>query len=432
MKYLWHKIKEIEERNGILFIDGCNTLEIVEHYGTPLYVYSENRIRKNYRRLLKAYSQHYPKFAIYYAIKANNNLAIVRTLSSEGAGADCSCLGELEIAEKAGIPYERQIFSAAFPSQETLSKASEQGVLLNLENVSDLDRLPSTDTSNFLSFRINPGIGGSGSEGLVFSGKDAKFGIVESQVEDAYSKAQKKGFKKFGVHMMTGSNILSPKYFEEITIKLLDIIGPITQKLGIVLEFIDIGGSLGTPYLPDEKELDINLVAEKTVCKLKKKLKEYQMGEPFLIHEPGRYLVADAGILLSKVTSIKETEQTFIGIDAGMNTFLRPALYNTYHHILLANRLKDPCDKNANVVGPICENTDQFAKNRALPSSISIGDTLAFLDAGAYGFSMSSQYNTHPRPAEVLACSGNAELIRKRENLSDLWRGVEVPKHLAL
>jgi diaminopimelate decarboxylase len=428
---IWHSVSQLEESNGELLIDGCPARDLVEKYGSPLYVYSENRIRDNTRRLIQAYKKYYPHFSLYYAVKANNHPAVVKILAEEGAGADCSCVGELDIASLVGIAANKQLFSPVFPSQESLAEALSKNVLINLENIEDLNHLARFGMPEFLSFRVNPGVGSSGSEGLVFAGKDAKFGIVESQVEEAYAKAKELGVRHFGVHMMTGSNILSPPYFKEIVARLLDIVGPIAQKLGIQFEFIDIGGSLGIPYKPEQSDLDIDAVAREVVETFKDRLVKYEMGEPALIHEPGRYLVADAGILLTSVVSKKKTHKTFIGVDAGMNTLLRPALYDTYHHILCANKLDAPCDKEVNVVGPICENTDQFAKDRLLPSKLEVGDLLALLDVGAYGFSMSSQYNTQPRAAEVLVCSGESHLIRKRETLNDILKTATIPKHLS-
>ena len=271
----------------------------------------------------------------------------------------------------------------------------------------------------------------TGIEGLVFSGPDAKFGVIERDIEKAYTLAKEIGVKKFGIHMMTGSNILKPEYFQQIVERLLDIAGPIAQKLNIQFDFIDIGGSLGVPYRPEEEELDVELVAKNVIATFRKKLEEYNLGEPILIHEPGRYLVCDAGILLAKVTSIKEGYKKFIGLDAGMHTLLRPALYQAYHHILYVNNLNAAENERVNIVGQICENTDTFAKNRPLSSDVAIDDVLAFLNTGAYGFSMSSQYNSQPRSAEVLVDNGHSEIIRERETFEDLLRGTKIPEFVS-
>ena len=430
MNTVWHSVQQLQNEEGQLVIEGCRAADLVKEFGSPLYVYSESRIRENYHRLLRAYQKRYPNFAIFYAVKANNNAAIVQILSNEGAGMDCSCMGEISIARGAGIPSNKQIFTGVFPSRDDFQEAISYGTTINIDNLADLKHVAEIGVPDILSFRINPERGESGEEGLVFAGPDAKFGIPINKVEEAYSQAKALGVKRFGVHTMTGSNILDPKYFGEMVTRLLDIVGPIANKLGIRYEFIDIGGSLGIPYQPDHSELDVEAVADAVVKTLKRKLTEYKLGEPLLIHEPGRYLVGDAGVLLTTVRAIKESLTPFVGLDAGMNTLLRPALYNTYHHILLANHLNPPHDTPFHIVGPICENTDMFALKRPLPRQITQGDILAILDVGAYGFCMSSQYNTRPRAAEVLICNGKAEIIREKENIFDITRHIRIPERL--
>jgi len=430
MTHLWKSVAELENRDGVLYFEGCDTRDLARQFGTPLYVYSESRLRQNYRRLIQAYQKEYPRFKAYYAVKSNNNPAIIKVLASEGAGADVACVNEILMAQAAGIPSEEILYSGVYNADKDLRYAVENGVRLNLEDVSQLDRLEKIGVPKFLCFRINPGIGSSGMEGLIFAGPDAKFGIIERDIEKAYRKAKEMGVEKFGIHMMTGSNILTVDYFEEVVEKLLDIAGPMAQKLNITFDFIDIGGSLGVPYRPDEKELDIEAVAKTVVKKLRQKLAQYNMGEPLLLHEPGRYLVCDAGILLASVTSIKEGYKKFIGLDAGMHTLLRPALYKSYHHILCANRLNARSDHPSNVVGQVCENTDIFAKDRPLPSDVKVGDLFAILNVGAYGFCMSSQYNSQPKAAEVLISNGKAEIIRERETYKTLIQGTHIPHHL--
>ena len=425
---VWKSVDELENREGILYFDGCDVRELAKKYGTPLYVYSQNRIQRNYRRLVQAYKAYYPKFQVYYAVKANNNPAIVKILAEEGSGADASCISEILIAQIAGITPEKILYSGVYNSNRDLRYAVENHVRLNLEDMSQLDRLRSISIPHSLCFRINPGVGGSGDEGLIFAGPDAKFGIIERDVEEAYAKAKKLGVKRFGIHMMTGSNILSPDYFEEVVEKLLDIAGPISQKLGISFDYIDIGGSLGVPYRPEDQEIDMDDVARRVVKKLREKLEEYQMGEPQLIHEPGRYLVCDAGILISTVTSLKNGYKKFIGLDAGMHTLLRPALYGAYHQILYANDLNAENNELVNVVGQICENSDIFATDRPLSSKISVDDLLVFLNTGAYGYCMSSQYNSQPRAAEVLVNKGCSALIRERETFEDIIKGTHQPR----
>jgi diaminopimelate decarboxylase len=195
------------------------------------------------------------------------------------------------------------------------------------------------------------------------------------------------------------------------------------EDVGINFDFINFGGGIGVPYMPEEKEVDLELFSDKLIGLFKEKSEEYSLGEPEFWLEPGRYLVADACVLLTRVNMIKHTPfRIFAGLDAGFNTLIRPAMYGSYHHILVANKLDQPLAEEYDVVGPICESGDTFASGRLLPK-LSEGDLLAILNAGAYGFSMASQYNSRPRPAEVLVKEGHYELIRERETLKDLLRG---------
>ena len=421
--------KPLENRNGTLYIGGASSLELADKYDTPLYVYDEHRIRENFRNLYNAFHKNYPKFKLFYAIKANNNLALIKILKSEGAGIDVSGPAEIYLAKKVGFSKDKILYSGVYHRNEELKYALEQNVIINLEDVSQIDRLFKFGSPKSLSFRINPGIGSGKFQGLVFAGPDAKFGIIERDAITAYKKAKEHGVKSFGIHMMTGSCVLNENYFVEVTEKLMDIAGNVSQKLDIKFDFVDIGGGFGVPYQPDEKELDINAVGKKVTGKFREKIKQYSMGEPYLVAEPGRYLLCDSGILLTKVHSIKNGYKKFIGVDAGMNTMIRVAMYNAYHEILVANKLNDKPSEKVNIVGPVCENTDQFAKDRIMPKIVE-GDTLAILNVGTYGYGMSSQYNNRPRAAEVLVNKGKHELIRKRDTFDDLVGNVVVPKRL--
>ena len=425
-----YKLKyPLENRKGTLHIGGCSTLELARIYGTPVYVYDEQRIRQNFRNLYNAFSRNYGKFKLYYALKANNNIALLKILKSEGCGVDASCPAEIFLAKKSGFENQKILYSGAYPSNEELKYALKEKVSINLEDLSQLDRVFKFGKPEFISFRINPGIGKGSFDGNVFAGPDAKFGIIERDVLKAYKKAKSYGVKTFGIHMMAGSCVLNERYFMEITEKLMDIAGQAAETLGIKFEFVDIGGGFGVPYKPEEKELDIDSVGKGVCLKFKEKLEQYDLGNPYLVAEPGRYLLCDAGILLTEVRSIKNGYKRFVGVDAGMNTLIRPMLYNAYHEILLANNLDARPWEKINIVGPICENTDQFAKDRIMPK-IKEGDLLAILNAGAYGFGMSSQYNNRPRAAEVLVNKGWHELIRGRENFDDSTSKVAVPKRL--
>ncbi len=427
---MWKVEGSLSENKGMLYWDGHAVSSLASEFDTPLYVYSEDRIRENYRRLNSAFTRYYKNFQAYYAIKANSNLSILKILCEEGAGADCSTPAEIMFAKLAGFSKEKILYTGNYNTNEEFRYASNEGVTINLDDISHIKRLENIKKQNAACIRINPGIGKGEFKQIVTAGPDAKFGVPANKAINAYSLLKKSGVKRFGIHMMTGSNILDEKYFKQITSRLLDLAGTISKRVGIEFSFVNIGGGLGIPYRVGEKPLNINLVASSVTKSFKEKCIEHNLGQPQLRMEPGRYIVADAGILLAKVTSIKKSYKKFVGCDAGMNTLLRPALYGAYHHMLVDGKVdmrnKDgqkPPTGNFNVCGQVCENADIFAKNRRLPKNISEGDLIVFLNCGAYGFSMSSQYNSRPRPSEILTNKTDTKLIRKRETSEDLLRG---------
>lgn len=413
---------------GELYVEDLPATRLSSEYGTPLYVTSEARIRNNFRRLYSEFSKRTP-FRLYYAVKSNSSLAILNILRSEGGWADCSCPAEIYEASVAGFPVERMLYTGNYNSREELEFAVKSGVTINFDDGTLIDKLPSGSKPEMVCFRINPGMGKGGKEGLVFAGPDSKFGSPEKVALAGYRRAKEIGVKRFGIHMMTGSNVLDPRYFAQITELLMDIAGRISQELDIEYEFVNIGGGFGIPYRPDEVPLPIEEVASSVVEVFRRKLDEYSVGKPLLAAEPGRYLVGDSTVLLSRVCHVKQRDKTFIGLDAGMSVLLRPALYGAYHPILVANNLDEEQEYPVNICGQICENTDILAKDRPLPK-VKEGDLLAIFNAGAYGFSMSSQYNNRPRPAEVLVSGEEADLIRRREIISDLVAGEQVPPRL--
>lgn len=416
--------------NSRLSIGGLDVLELAARFGTPLYITDEGRVRHNCRRLKAAFERGYPKFRLNYAVKANNNLSILRILRQEGAGADCSCLEEVELAGLAGFASEEMLYSGNYNSDHELSQAIVSGAAINLDDDALLPRLLKHGVPRVLSFRLNPGMGEGQYPGLVFGGKDTKFGVEESKIFNAYASAKASGIKRFGIHMMTGSNVLHASYFESVTSKLFDIAETIATELGLTFEFVDIGGGFGVPYRPEESPLDIETIAA-TVCKLfSQHVKRGRIGEPQLMVEPGRFIVGDSTVLLGRVHHVKTVGgRSYVGTDVGMNTILRPALYGAYHHIYVANRPLAKVENVVTITGQICENTDVLAKDREMPT-VERGDVIVVMNAGAYGFAMSSQYNTRPRAAEVLIDRGNAEIIREREAVGDLILRQRIPTRL--
>lgn len=390
---------------------------LADKFGTPLYLTSEQRLRENVRRLRAAFEPRWPVHRVLYAVKANSNPAIVRVLREEGCGADCSSPSEIRIAREAGVPADEMLYTAAYPSDDELGLALDHGLAINLDDPTLVERLFRLGTPSRLSFRLNPGATDSGPEGLRFSGRQSKFGSPLGAALRGYRWAQRQGQRRFGLHTMPGSNILRAEHFGHIGEFLGTAARRIAAATGVAPEFADAGGGLGVPYRPRERPLDLDRTAQQLADGL------IRGGSPAgsfeLWNEPGRLLVADTTLLLTRVTHVKPGPPRFVGVDAGMHTLLRPALYGAYHEVYPIDPPRPGPWRSTIVTGPICENTDVLARGRRLPE-LRPGDLLALGTAGAYGFAMASQYNTRPRPAEILVSSHGARLIRRRETFEDL------------
>ncbi|MEM0048960.1 MAG: diaminopimelate decarboxylase [Candidatus Bathyarchaeia archaeon] len=422
--------KFLENRDGTLYIDGVSVVELADKFDTPLYVLSENRIRENFRNLRNALLKHYDKIRIYYSAKANTGLAVLRILRDEGAYLDAVSPGEVFLALKAGFQPEKILFTGTSVRNDELDFLVRTNVVINIDSISQLKRLIKIRVPEILSVRVNPEIGAGHHEHVITAGRNSKFGICEVDVAKAYEIAKEAGVKRFGIHMHIGSGILSVEPFILAAEKLLEIACHVRRSLGIKFEFMDFGGGLGVPYRPGEKPLNLEEYSERMLGLFRSKIREYDLGEPFFCVEPGRYIVCDAGILLTRVNTIKITPfKKFIGVDAGFNLLVRPVMYGAYHHIIVANRLNQPEEEIYDVAGPLCESGDILARDRLFPR-VYEGDLLAILNAGAYGFVMSSQYNSRPRCAEILVKDGRYSLIRERESLEDLLRGQRLPEWL--
>ena len=411
-------------------IGGVDVSALAAEYGTPTYVYDENKIRENYRRALNAFRRHYPDFKMFYAVKCCNNPAIVNILRQEGAGADCASVNEILLAKSVGLSGENIMFSGNFLSDDDIRQGLESGVVFNLDDESILPRLLKFGTPEIVSFRVNPGYGKSNvGEYVTNAGPGAKFGIHPDHVMAAYKAAKDAGVKRFGAHMMTGSCITDADYFPFVTGLLMDIIGKVGRELAIDFEFIDLGGGLGIPYTPGEASLDLDRAAAGTARMFAEKCREYGLKPPRLEMEPARYFVGNAGYLIGRVHSLKHAYKTIVGTDIGMNVLARPAMYGSYHHIYVDGK-ESHSRAPLGLCGQLCENTDYWVKERELPADISEGDLVVVENAGAYGFGMSYQYNGRLRSAEVLVRDGSPELIRERETFDDMVRHTHVPERL--
>ncbi|MGD6807378.1 MAG: diaminopimelate decarboxylase [Candidatus Bathyarchaeia archaeon] len=415
------KLREpLEDRKGILYFDGHSTLDLAKEYDTPLYLISEKRIRDNYDRLYGALVNNYKYVRLYYAAKANTNLNVLRILHSQGAYLDTVSPGEVFLALSSGFTPDRILFTGTSVRNDELKMLADANITINVDSQSEMDRLLKISVPQILSVRVNPEVGAGHHSHCITAGPESKFGLWEEEVIQAYAIAQRARVGRFGIHMHIGSGVLEPEPYVAAVEKLLSIAKRVHKEVGIDFEFIDIGGGIGVPYKPEEKEVDLADFSSKVVSLFKNKVKEYGLGKPFLFVEPGRYLVADSTVLLTTVNTVKVTpSRKFVGVDAGFNTLVRPTMYGSYHQILVANKLNAASKETYDVAGPICESGDLLAKERKLPE-IEEGDVLAVLNAGAYGYSMSSQYNSRPRAAEVMIRKGKPVVVREREQLKDL------------
>jgi len=407
-------------------INGIEVRHLANCYQTPLYVYDFNRIMTNVNRLQTAFSTDDVPVKIYYAMKANSHPAIVNLINSMGIGVDCVSPGEMEIALRMGVPPKDVLFTGNYESSEDLKVALDAGVLINLDDISSLDRMLRIGKPDMVSFRINPGKGRGRFEQITTAGEKAKFGIPFEKATLAYKRAFEAGIKRFGAHIMTGSGILDANHFLTILNRLLDILEAIAVELGIQFEFIDMGGGFGIPYYEDESALDILSLGHQLIELFRDRRRHGKLGRPVLCIEPGRYLVGDAGYLITKVTGIKESYKKFAGLDAGFNTLIRPALYHAYHPIFVDGKESDGDLRPINLCGQICENTDIFYTDRLLPE-LAEGDLLIFTQAGAYGNVMAMTYNHRLRPAEIAIKDGQVDEITRRERMEDFWNRITFP-----
>ena len=431
----WLKNKDLEYRDGVLYFGDINTLDLANQYGTPLYVNNEQMIRDRYKKLKNAINFEYKNNEIHFAVKANSNIAILRILKSEGASFDCTSSGEIKTCLKAGISPDKIMFTGNMFTDEDFKFAIEHDILVNLDSISQLDRLVKIiddlgREKRIISFRINPEFGAGHHPHTITAGKNIKFGILDNQVIEAYMKARNLGFMKFGIHIHIGSGIINPLDYEKAIEKYFEIIVHIADKLDIEFEFIDFGGGLGIPYNPKDDPLNLEDYINIVVKKFKKNVERGNVGSPQFKVEPGRYLVAEASIILAQINTIKYNGyKWFAGLNAGFNTLIRPILYGSYHHIIKCENRNENEILTYDIVGPICESGDVLGKNRELPK-LKEKDFLAILDTGAYGFMMSSNYNSRTRAAEILINKGDMHIIREAESFNDLIAHQIIPDHL--
>ncbi len=420
--------EKIKYEGNQLFVEEIPATDLAEKYGTPLYVYSGNQISRNLKQLQKAFSV-IPGTRILYALKANSNPELLRLISSMGAGADTVSAGEIFVALKSGFPPPMISLAGVGKTDRDIDFAlsREIGVII-VESNEELkvisERAVALGKTARVSLRINPDVDAHTHPHISTGLKENKFGInIDRAGETAKRAVRMKNIELVGIHSHIGSQITEHSPFEEAAESIRNFVLGLAKE-GIKINQIDLGGGIGVRYrnaikhdlLPVEKKeeplIDLNTLARV----IKEKL---SFPGCDIALEPGRFIVAESGVLLTRVLFKKKSaERTFIVVDAGMNDMMRHALYSAYHQIVPL-RLEKSEFSLVDVVGPVCETTDAFAVQRELPA-LKRGDLVGIMTVGAYGYSIASNYNSRPKPAEILVDKGSSRVIRERETYEDL------------
>jgi diaminopimelate decarboxylase len=406
-------MNHFEYRGGVLCCEGVPLSEIANAVGTPVYVYSSATLERHYEVFRKAFAPR--DVLVAYAVKANGNIAVINALARKGAGADTVSQGEIERALKAGVPPERIIFSGVGKTEQELAFAVQTGIHeINVESIAELETLSriawALKKRPALAIRVNPDIGAGGHAKISTGQSDAKFGVSSEQALALYARAAAdKHLDPKGLAVHIGSQIKDLAPIETAFRTIRGMVETLRAG-GLSVERLDLGGGLGVPYFdepdpptPSDYAAMVNRVFEGLDIKL--------------AFEPGRLIVANAGVLLSRVVRIQDRARPIIVLDAGMNDLLRPAMYDAFHDI---KPLREPntAPQSYDVVGPICETSDTFARDRAL-SPMEDGDLVAFMTAGAYGATMSSPYCARDLVPEVLVRGDKYDVVRRRWTVAE-------------
>ena len=407
--------------NSVDFFKGNNPEEIAKKYGTPLYVYNEDIIRDRMTKVANVITK-YP-YRANYSCKTNTNLEILKIALSVGVNADAMSEGEMRMLMKVGYSGDRIFYVCNNVSKDEMQFAIDNNIPISLDSLDQLELYGSINRGGECAVRLNPGVGAGHHEKVVTAGKKTKFAIAEEDIDKIFEIADKYDLKIVGINQHVGSLFMDPAPFLAAVDNFLRIAMRFKN-----LEFIDFGGGYGIPYhkLADEAEFDMKGFAEEFTKKLDKFVEEYGSA-PLFKSEPGRYCVAEGGVILGRVNATKQNSGVkYVGTDVGMNVLVRPSMYDSWHDIEIISDGKVVEREEGNmekvtVCGNICESGDVLCKDREMPEAKD-GDLICVLDAGAYGYSMCSSYNTRLRPAEVLICSdGSVKLIRRRETFEDIF-----------
>lgn len=398
---------------------------IAAKYGTPFHIYDEKGMLDNVKRFQKAFSWN-PNFHEYFAVKATPNPWIMKSLKTLDVGSDCSSMAELVLAESVGIKGEEIVFSANDTPDEEFIKAHELGAIINLDDVSNLDDLERLQiVPERICFRYNPGPELTRGNAIIGTPEEAKYGMTYDQLMTCVDWAKKKGISYIGIHTMAISAELElPGLLGTISM-MCDLANDIRDKKGITVDFIDFGGGIGIPYLPEQEAVDIEGLGEGARKLFEEKMAGFEKTR--ICFECGRAITGPYGFLVTKAIHYKNIYRNYIGVDACMADLMRPGMYGAYHHITVLGKADAPKDHVYDVVGSLCENCDKFAIQRKLPE-IDMGDLIVIHDTGAHGHSMGYNYNGRLRHQEIMVYEdGSVQQIRRNETLFDLFATLDFP-----
>ena len=395
--------------------------QLTQSYETPFYLYDEKAIRENMRRFTKAFSI-FPSFKEYFAVKACPNPYIMKILKNEGCGADCSSLPELILAENAGMLGEEVMFTSNETPAKEYIYANLKGNIINLDDITHIDFLDATlgGLPELISFRYNPGPLKAGNA-LIGKPEEAKYGLTREQIFEAYKICKDRGVKRFGLHTMVASNELNPDYFVETAQLLFTLAVELKEKVGVAVEFVNLGGGIGIPYRPEQVAVDYDYVAKGIKAVYDKTIVPAGLDPLKICWECGRPITGPYGWLVTRALHQKHIYREYIGVDASMADLMRPGMYGAYHEVTVSGKEAAAKTETYDVVGSLCENCDKFAVQRQLPK-IDIGDLLIIHDAGAHGRAMGFNYNAKLRCGELLLrADGSVVQIRRKETVDDYF-----------
>ena len=403
----------IRFKKNNFYIENISALKLARKYDTPFYCYSLAQIKKNYASIKNNFKDVAPM--VCFSVKSNSNLALLKELKKIGSGADVVSIGELLKAIRAGISPKKIVFSGIGKTEEEIKMAIKKRVLLiNVESESEVNLINkiSKKISRKISIgvRLNPNVTGKTHKKISTGGRDEKFGLSYNDFISLCKKIKKmKNLNLIGISVHIGSQITNVNPFK----KVLSVINKIINKAKIKFKFIDLGGGMGISYSKKEKQINLGQYAKLVNKFIKNKNSK-------IIFEPGRFIIGNAGVLITQIIYIKKSNnKNFVILDAGMNNLMRPALYDANHEIIPLKKVGKLSRNNIEFVGPVCESSDKFSRVKKF-SKIKEGDYISLANVGAYGMSLSSNYNTRPIIAEIMVSGSKHKIIRKRQSLENL------------